>query len=221
MRRLLVTAALLATASPVAAEIAMLVDGRTLKIDAWSVQGQGVRLDLQSGGIVTLPLERIERIIDDEVVPPPVVEETATAGADRDWSYDPESELPFHSPYDAAIHAAGREFNVDVTLIAAVIKAESDFRVTVVSHKGAQGLMQLMPATARRFGVQNAFDPVANIRGGTRYLRWLLEKFEGNVELALAAYNAGEGNVMRYNGIPPFRETVAYVRKISGYLGLV
>lgn len=109
---------------------------------------------------------------------------------------------------------AGRKFDVDPALISAIIKVESDYNPRIVSHKGARGLMQLMPATAKRFGVHNSFDPVANIYGGTRYL-WLLDKFEGNIDHVVAAYNAGEGNVWKYKGIPPFRETVNYVKKIS------
>ena len=219
MLRFLVIVAALALATPARAEIAMFVDGRNLKVSAWGVEGSAMRLELTGGGTLIVPVERIERILDDEIVPEIEVEKLAGAGQPgQSWAYDPQRTLPFNSPYDALIHDAGRRFDVDVALIAAVIKAESDFRVRIVSHKGAQGLMQLMPATARRFGVQDAFDPAANIHGGTRYLKWLLEKFDGNVELALAAYNAGEGNVARYNGIPPFRETVEYVRKISGYL---
>lgn len=215
--------ALAALAFPAAAhaEIALFTDGRSLKVVGWSVDRELVRLDLRTGGSVTVPVDRLERILDDEVAWPEETAQVAESASEleRTWTYDANRELTFSSPYDALIHAAGRKHDVDAALIAAVIKAESDFQPSIVSHKGAQGLMQLMPATATRFGVRNAFDPASNIEGGTRYLRWLLEKFEGRVDLALAAYNAGEGNVMRYKGIPPFRETVAYVRKISRFLG--
>ena len=211
-----------ALSAPLKAEIALFTDGRSLKVSGWGVEGSSMRLELAGGASLRLPLERIERIVDDEIVPIPEAE-VIMAEVDleeRSWRYDESRSLTFSSNYDAIIHAAGRKHDVDASLIAAVIKAESDFRPTIVSHKGAQGLMQLMPATAKRFGVGNAFDPVANIHGGARYLRWLLQKFDGNVELALAAYNAGEGNVMKYKGVPPFREPLAYVRKISRYLGL-
>lgn len=216
------TLAAVALSAPLHGEIAVFTDGRTLKVTGWGAEGNAMRLELAGGASIVLPIDRVERIVDDEIVSPPEAEALMAEVelAERSWSYDASAMIGFSSPYDAIIHAAGERFDVDVSLIAAVIKAESDFRPTIVSHKGAQGLMQLMPATAKRFGVRNAFDPAANIQGGTRYLRWLLEKFDGNVELALAAYNAGEGNVMKYNGVPPFRETMAYVQKISRFLGI-
>jgi len=100
-----------------------------------------------------------------------------------------------------------------------VIRAESEFDVFAVSSKGAQGLMQLMPATARRFGVTDPFDPRQNIFAGTQFLRILLDLFDGDVALALAGYNAGENAVRRYKGIPPYRETRGYVTKVQSYLG--
>jgi soluble lytic murein transglycosylase-like protein len=109
---------------------------------------------------------------------------------------------------------------VDPYLVFLVIEQESHFRPRVVSPKGAQGLMQLMPGTARRFGVKRPFDPVENIRGGTQYLKQLLVMFGGRVDLALASYNAGEGRVIQYgHKVPPFRETQDYVRRISKRYG--
>jgi soluble lytic murein transglycosylase-like protein len=106
------------------------------------------------------------------------------------------------------------EHGLDPELVLAVIHAESGFRVDAASPKNAYGLMQLIPETAERFGVRNVFDPADNIRGGMRYLSWLLSHFEGDVQLTLAAYNAGEGAVARHGGVPPYRETQDYVAKI-------
>lgn len=105
-------------------------------------------------------------------------------------------------------------YGLDPELVLAVIAVESGYRVDVVSHKNAMGLMQLIPETAERFGVTKPFDPEQNLRGGMKYLRWLLAYFEGNVSLALAGYNAGEGAVVQYKGIPPYRETQDYVEKV-------
>ncbi|MFS0574486.1 lytic transglycosylase domain-containing protein [Sporosarcina sp. 179-K 3D1 HS] len=119
--------------------------------------------------------------------------------------------------YADIIKQAAEKYNIPEKLIASVIRQESNFNNEVVSRSGAQGLMQLMPGTARFLGVTNSFDPVQNIMGGSKYLRQMLDKFGGNVELALAAYNAGPGNVKKHGGIPPFKETQQYVRKVLGY----
>lgn len=110
---------------------------------------------------------------------------------------------------------ASLEHGVDPALMRAIMHAESAFRPNVVSHKGAQGLMQLIPATAERFGVSDAFDPSQNIDGGARYLAWLLKRFDGDIELAAAGYNAGEGAVERFKGVPPYEETQRYVERVG------
>lgn len=120
---------------------------------------------------------------------------------------------------DEIIFRAGVRNGVDPRLIHAVIWQESKYKQTAESPKGAQGLMQLMPATARRFNCKDARDPQQNIEAGTRYLRKLLERFNGDVSLALAGYNAGEGNVDKYDGVPPFNETQNYVRIITARYG--
>lgn len=116
------------------------------------------------------------------------------------------------------INSAAQKFNVDADLIKAVIKAESNFNAGAVSSCGALGLMQLMPATAKGLGVDDPLNPEQNIYGGTKYLQRLLDKYNNNVSLALAAYNAGPGAVDRYGGIPPYGETQTYVKRVLNYL---
>ncbi len=119
--------------------------------------------------------------------------------------------------YADLINHVALDEGVDPELVKAIIRAESNFDPYAVSRKGAQGLMQLMPATAGRYAVGNSFDPEANIRGGVRYLRYLHDMFPGRLSLALAAYNAGEHVVLRHNGIPPYPETRQYVDRILDY----
>jgi soluble lytic murein transglycosylase-like protein len=119
------------------------------------------------------------------------------------------------SAYSAEIRNASRKYGVDEAVVRAIIHAESAFNPNALSRVGAQGLMQLMPATARRFGVGNAFDASQNIEGGVQYLAWLLKRFNGNLTLAAAGYNAGEGAVDKYNGVPPYSETQRYVQRVG------
>jgi soluble lytic murein transglycosylase-like protein len=120
---------------------------------------------------------------------------------------------------DRIIFEAGQKEGVDPRFIHAVIWQESKYKVDARSHAGAQGLMQLMPATAKRFGCEHPDDPQENIAAGTKYLSWLLKRFAGNVELVLAGYNAGEGSVDKYDGIPPYNETQNYVKIIEQRYG--
>jgi len=117
--------------------------------------------------------------------------------------------------YAGEIASAAREFGVDEAIVRAIIHAESAYNPTALSRAGAQGLMQLMPATARRFGVSDSFDASQNIRGGVQYLSWLLKRFNGNLQLAAAGYNAGEGAVDRHGGVPPYSETQRYVQRVG------
>ncbi len=117
--------------------------------------------------------------------------------------------------YQDEIRAAARTHGVDEAIVRAIIHAESAFNPNALSRVGAQGLMQLMPATASRFGVSNAFDATQNISGGVRYLAWLLKRFNGDLTLAAAGYNAGEGAVDKYGGVPPYRETQRYVQRVG------
>lgn len=119
------------------------------------------------------------------------------------------------SSYAAEISKAARQYGVDEAVVRAIIHAESAFNPNALSRVGAQGLMQLMPGTARRFGVGNAFNASENISGGVQYLAWLLKRFNGDLTLAAAGYNAGEGAVDKYNGVPPYSETQRYVQRVA------
>jgi soluble lytic murein transglycosylase-like protein len=125
------------------------------------------------------------------------------------------SSSPSREALGQLAHATAEQHEIDPALVRAIIEAESNWNPTAVSSKGALGLMQLIPATADRFGVQNAFDPEQNLSGGVRYLRMLLERYNGDLDRTLAAYNAGEGAVERAGGIPNYAETRAYVQKVT------
>ena len=223
MKRAFLTLAICLAANAASASIAVFSDGRNMKIESYAVEEDMIHLTFAGGGKMSMALTRIERIVDDEVTTPEVVEEVKKIVEEgvfprRSWRFNESSGPIFKSKYDAIIVEASKKFDVDAALVSAVIKAESDYNPRELSHKGARGLMQLMPATAERFGVKNSFDPEENIYAGTRYLHWLLKTFDGNADLAVAAYNAGEGNIWKYNGVPPFRETVNYINRIARHI---
>jgi soluble lytic murein transglycosylase-like protein len=212
----------LCLALPARGELVVLDNGNYLKVTGFKVQGDKVSLDLRSGGSLVLALRRIERVVDDEVLPPPETGELLTdAQVALPLDFLEGAQVPA-TPYGDLIFAAARRHEVNPDLVAAMVRWESAFDPYAVSHKGARGLMQLMPATARRFGVaeDDLFDPERNLEAGVRYLRWLRERFSGDLPRILAAYNAGEGTVERYRGVPPFRETRSYLRRIYTTLGL-
>lgn len=140
----------------------------------------------------------------------------AVSGATSVRATKPLAATAKSAKYESSISEHSRRMGVSADLVRAVIQVESAFNPTAVSTKGAMGLMQLMPATARELGVNNPFEPDENIRGGVEYLKRLLVRYNDKVELALAAYNAGMGNVEKYGDVPPFKETRAYVKKITG-----
>lgn len=151
-----------------------------------------------------------------------VFKHTIIALAFSDTPKQTQSEWPAADalPYDQLITEAAAKYGVDPELIRLVIGKESGFKPKARSHKNAQGLMQLIPDTARRFGIKNPYDPQQNIDGGTRYLKWLLDRFDGDVKLTLAGYNAGEQAVKRFgNKVPPYKETQQYVNHITAAYG--
>lgn len=210
-------------ALPASGELVILEGGRFLKASGFEVTGERIRVELLSGGALTLSLSRVERIVDDEIEPPPPVPPapSVVTVAMPPWEFSDEQPVPT-VPYGEQIYAAARTHGLNPALVAALVRAESAFDPWALSHKGAGGLMQLMPATARRFGLTpgQRFEPVSNLDAGSRYLRWLLDRFDGDVPRALAAYNAGEGTVDRFGGVPPYRETRNYLRRIFTTLGL-
>ena len=133
--------------------------------------------------------------------------------------YIPSGDSNMRQKIDTCIETAGRKYDVPTDLIRAIIKAESGFQPHVVSSAGAKGLMQLMPETAKDLGVRNPFSIKDNIDGGVRYFKQMMDRFDGDVRLSLAAYNAGPGTVERYNGVPPYRETLRYIRNVLKYSG--
>lgn len=217
--------------SALEAELVVLTDGHFYKVRGYELLpdeggGERLRLTLPHGGRVTLPIGRVEQVVADEVPlreePAPVPPVEAPAEPTFSWKFEAARHTIPSVPYGELIFDVARRHEVNPELVAAVVRAESAFQARAVSRKGARGLMQLMPATARRFGVQTSelFDPARNLHAGVVYLKWLLEHFESDVELALAAYNAGEATVRRYRGVPPFRETQSYLKRIYRTLGI-
>ena len=208
----------LAGVSLASAEIVVMTSGRTVSVKSHKIAGDSVILTLRSGGEVTCDRTLIEKIVPDEVPHPEP--EPPQAAADEVATPAMPSRGPRlrDSIYGELITTAAQAHGVDPILVQALIQVESNYQPRARSHKGAMGLMQLMPATAREYKVRNAYDPKANIDAGVRKLKSLIDKY-GVFDLALAAYNAGEGAVERFKGIPPYRETQNYVSRILAIAG--
>lgn len=189
-----VTVVLLA-AGAARAEYVVLKSGQRLRITGYERLGAMMRLQV-AGGSIQVPAAEVVAIEPEDYFPAPVKERLDV-------------------PFAELIRAAAEKHGVEAQLIASVIAVESNFNPRAVSRKQAQGLMQLMPETAARFAVTNVFDPAQNIEAGTRYLKELLERYGQDLRLALAAYNAGPERVGQYQGVPPYRETRSYVRKVT------
>ena len=204
--RLLVGAAALCGVwvPPASAELVLLDNGRHLSVAAYRLEGASIVLLLRSGGEIVCPQALVRAIRPDEVPYPALGESEAVVEAGP-------VALP-EVPYGELIDAAAARHGVDPRLIRAVVQVESGYQPGARSSKGAMGLMQLMPQTARHYALRDPYDPGANLDAGVRHLKSLLGRFE--VSLALAAYNAGEAAVRRFGGIPPYRETLDYVGRV-------
>jgi soluble lytic murein transglycosylase len=216
LRRLAAVAVLLLAAPAARAELIVFDTGRVVKASGYRLLSDQIEIQLPGGGSYFADLSRIDRIVDDEVLVESVVveEDPLHPRAAYDLSYRPDRKPLFATSYDEVIEREAKSHDIDASMVSALIRAESNFQPRAVSRKGARGLMQLMPATARRLSVRKPFDPGSNVRGGVKYLRELVDRFGHHPELVLAAYNAGEGAVETYGGVPPYRETIEYVNRI-------
>lgn len=196
-------------AVPADAEIVYLTSGKTLSIKGHRFDGEILVLTLRGGGDVNIDKSLIEKILPDEVpYPEPdvtVEDQVGTTGQ-------------VENPYGELIASMSEAHGVDPNLVRALIQVESNYRPKAKSPRGAMGLMQLMPSTAREYNVRNPYDPKSNVSAGVKHLKSLIDRW--GVELALAAYNAGEGAVKKFNGVPPYRETRNYVSRILSLAGV-
>jgi soluble lytic murein transglycosylase-like protein len=200
----------LALPAPADALLAVFTDGRVLKVEDARLEGDRIVLDLTDDGVLEVPAVRIERVVADEIEL--TAELPAVGRCAAGWADEP---LPDGLPFRSEIVAAARAADLHPWLLAAVVSAESAFDPDAVSRAGAKGLTQLMPSAAADQRVADPFDPADNLRGGASHLRGLLDRFH-DLTLALAAYNAGPTTVARYEGVPPYRETHAYLRRVLG-----
>jgi soluble lytic murein transglycosylase-like protein len=208
-----------------AADLAVLRNGNSIRHERREVVGAVTRLYLSdsSSGYIEIPTDQIERFERDTAPPPVKPQSTAAPNVKPLSAAAAVRPLPTPTATTTAltrqglndvVTGAGERHQIDPDFINSVIRAESGFHQNAVSKKGAQGLMQLMPGTASQLGVANPFDPHANVEGGTKYLRELLEKYNYDVPKALAAYNAGPKRVDQYRGVPPYYETQTYIARI-------
>ena len=205
---LAIVSAVLIISNANASNLVVLQSGKTMKAASYSVEGDTVRvIDKKSEIAIPLSWVREIRTLDDPE-PPAAVPQIATAD---EYVHD-------DFEYSDLVLSLSKKHQVDWKLVAAVMKAESNFNPHAVSPKGARGLMQLMPDTAKLYRVTDPYDPVQNIDAGVRHLKMLMNRFPGKLDLVLAAYNSGEKTVDRFKGIPPFSETRSYVKKVLHWM---
>lgn len=218
----LVVAGLALSASEARADIVVFKNGRTMSVKSCRIESDNATMILREGGEVTFPSTIIARVDPDEVpYPEPTPEPVAavvpvTPAVPVAAALIPEAVLNAR-PFADLISTSAAAHDLDVRLVHAVIEQESNYQARARSKKGARGLMQLMPDTARQYGVRNSYDPKSNIEAGVKHLKDLMSRLD--LPLALAAYNAGEGTIKRYGGLPPFPETQTYVRNILRRVG--
>ena len=198
-------------ASPASAEIVRLSNGRTMRVSACRFEGDTVVLVMTGGGEIRAPRALVAELLPDEV---PFARTVALEALSR--SSISTGTPPADDELRALVNEVAARVGLDAKLAHAVIRAESNYKLDAISPRGAMGLMQIMPVVAREYSVTDPFDPEKNLEAGMRHLRRLLGRFD--VSRALAAYNAGETAVARYRGIPPYRETESYVRRVLAYL---
>jgi soluble lytic murein transglycosylase-like protein len=203
----------LAIATPASAELIFFSEQRSMSVAGHRMEGDRIVVALRGGGEMSFDRALITKIAPDEV---PYDEASPAESQDPVPTSAVSAALAGKTVYDPIIERAATRHDVDARLVKAVIQVESAFQPRARSSKGALGLMQLMPTTARQYSARNLYDPASNIEAGTKHLKRLLDEFD--LPLALAAYNAGEGAVRRFGGIPPYTETQAYVTKILGLL---
>jgi len=206
------------------ADIVVFKNGRTMSVKSCQLDADSAKMRLRDGGEVTFPAALVARVDPDEVPYPEDVPVAAVAPDAPVASFAPvalalvpEAVLAAR-PYAELISTIAATHKLDARLVHAVIEQESNYQARARSNKGAKGLMQLMPDTARQYGVRNSYDPRANLEAGVRHLKDLLSRLE--LPLALAAYNAGEATIRRYGGVPPYAETQNYVRSILRRVGV-
>lgn len=193
--KLLVVAALAAAALPARADYLVLESGQRLHVTAYELEGQMLHLTM-AGGTMEIPASAVVRVDPEDTFPPAKIHRLDV-------------------PFADFIAASARANGVEPELVASVIAVESNFNPNAVSWRSACGLMQLLPQTAKRLGVTKIFDPQQNIEAGTKYLKQLIVRYNGNLTLALAAYNAGPDRVEQYRNVPPYRETRDYIRRVN------
>ena len=206
-------------AAPCLADLVVFEDGRVVKAASYKVVEEELEIGVPGGGSYRVDLNRVERIVEDEIVDACNASDPALPklAQNYDLSFREDRTPLFKTPYDKLIAEESRRYGIDASMVSALIRAESNYEPRAVSRKGARGLMQLMPATARRLSLSQPFDPVANVRAGVRYLKELVDRFDHRPDLVLAAYNAGENAVENYGGVPPYRETQGYVKRILSW----